>query len=526
MPLPFPHGDGPGQIANGHNYDVNDTPGYAGGRFIGFGEFATSAITNRASWALSSNIDYIYQNYTAWKAIPAAHSFTAGSGGANSITITDYVFTGDSSYPATLAEGMMLLFAVLNEQYNALTDAAGNEVRISDIIKTGASVYRDGDFQQSVDLPFCTVNPVTGAVVSVSYTIPEGTIVRVMYPSRSSLEALPIDVFTRFNVMSSEEVPAGVLLLDGSLPMAGNLDMADIASGNSLTIDVGVGGTTITTHVSGVGDATLVSDPNSGVGLSSLESFDLGSATSPWGTLWVYNVHLLGNLLPLLSNDDYYFKADFANPRNNTLPGTPDVDTWLQLNGTAGSTMSYVSDFVYGRVTVKLLSIASSSEVSLDGPVLSDLQGDLIHALVGFSITTLPDAAGENYTLRFGFNVTGATASLQAFIQVYDEGVGYGAHMYLICGDGIDGHFEDLGPVSAQTWYDVHMAFGAGNISVYVNGELIGAAVACILPAQTSPGYAFTALRLEHTAGSAGATALIDYVTLYSQGHQPRPYTS
>ena len=226
MPLPFPHGDGPGQIANGHNYDVNDTPGYPGGRFIGFGEDATSARTNRAAWALSSNIDYIYQKYAAAIAIPQMDKFT--STGTSSYSLSALVFCGDDTYPPDhdAAEGLMLLFSVLDDQYNALTDGDGNEVRISRVMDTADTdpVYGTG-FVQSPVVHFCTVNPKTGVLVLDPYPIPADQVVRIAYGVASSLEYLPVDAFTRYKVMSGEEVPAGVLLLDGSLPMAGDMSM-------------------------------------------------------------------------------------------------------------------------------------------------------------------------------------------------------------------------------------------------------------------------------------------------------------
>ena len=545
MPLPFPHGSGPGQIANGHNYDDHDTPGFPGGRFIGFAEFATSAITNRAAWALSSNIDYIYQKYASAIAVPQVDKYT--SSGSSSHLMNALVFCGDVTYPPTAAEGLMLLFSVLDDQYNALTDGAGNEVRVSSVVDviSGGSAYGTG-FVQSPIVHFCTVNPETGVVVLNPYPIPAAQVVRIAYGIASSLEYLPVDAFTRYKVMSGEEIPAGVLLLDGSLPMAGNLNMGgnSISSVSSIgltdltsdlfTMSVGAGVTTLTTHMSGVGDATLVSDPNNGIGLRSVESFDLGSSTDPWGTVWAYDLVLSGPHRPLLSDDDYYFKEDFACLESNSCIGTSiKVGTWLYLSGTTSAGLTPPgSPSTYGRSTVNELfpTTAPSAYATINGPALLDLQGDLIHALVGFALDTLPDPSGDDYTLSFGFNVTLPAASLQAFILVKDEGAGAGTHMYLVYGDGDYGHSDDLGPVSAQTWYDVHMAFGAGNISVYVNGVLAEPAVSCVLPAQDSPGYVFTALRLDLTGGFdcgyVGPTAEIDYATLYSQGHQPRPYTS
>lgn len=222
--LPFPHGSGTGQIANGNNYDDNDTPGYPGGRFIGFGENATSAITNRSAWALSSNIDYIYQKYSSVIAVPQVDKFT--STGTSSYHLSTLVFCGDSNYPPAESEGLMLLFSVLDAQYNALIDVHGNEVRVSHVLETTDvdSAY-GAAFVQSPWVHFYTVDPKTGAVVSDPYPIPAAQVVRIAYGIASSLESLSVDAFTKYKVMSGEEVPAGVLLLDGSLPMTEDLNL-------------------------------------------------------------------------------------------------------------------------------------------------------------------------------------------------------------------------------------------------------------------------------------------------------------
>jgi len=361
MALPFPHGSGPGQIANGNNFDPNDTPGLPGGRFIGFGENASSAITNRAAWALSTNIDYIYQNYTAYKAIPAAFDFTAGTGGVSSITITDYVFAGDDTYPSVLVDGMMFLFAVLDGQYNALTDEAGNEVRVSDITKAGLSIYGSGTFQADVNLPFCTVNPITGAVVAPSYTIPEGTVVRVMYPSRSSLEKLPIDVFTRFKVMSSEEVPAGVLLLDGSLPMAGDLRLGShnlLACASISNEDYGVQVEDTLYGGSTYGLVGFVGIDNNGHGtVHATDGFD-GGSTGPLENFSTVTVRPIDGALPVVS----------------IFGGSTDTELDIEINydplgATAGQAVWDFYDPVASASFTLTLDAAHNSYAPTSGPI-------------------------------------------------------------------------------------------------------------------------------------------------------------
>lgn len=205
MPLPFPHGTASGQIANGSFFDNGDTPGSVGGRFVGFGEYGTSAIGNRAAWALSCNIDYLYRSHSSPKAKPAIAKFT--SSGVAQFVIPDTVFCGDDTPPLPLPEAMLLLFAVLDNQYYTLKDGSGNDVRVSNVTLSG-DMYGHG-FVVSPTVTFCTVNPSTGAVVEDPYTIPNDVVVQVAYGSQSSLEDLPIGALLRFGVLGLRSGAAG-----------------------------------------------------------------------------------------------------------------------------------------------------------------------------------------------------------------------------------------------------------------------------------------------------------------------------
>lgn len=235
MPLPHPHGNGVGQIAENSSYDTGNTPGSTGGKFIGFGEQATSANGNRAHWALSENIDHIYQEMLGEKAIPVGASHTTidqGSGGQQTYLLSDDVFCGDATYPGTngiinddYREGMLLLFSVLDAQYNELQDGSGNEIRVQEVRNSGdtADEYKNG-FVTNVLLKFEAVNPVTGVVVTADYIIPTGTDIRILYGQLGSMEGMPVDIFTRYKVFNANEVEAGALFQDGTRPMTGNLD--------------------------------------------------------------------------------------------------------------------------------------------------------------------------------------------------------------------------------------------------------------------------------------------------------------
>jgi hypothetical protein len=534
MPLPFPHGDGPGQIANGHNYDVNDTPGYVGGRFIGFGEFATSAITNRAAWALSTNIDYIYQKYASAIAVPQVDKFTAT--GASRYHLSTLVFCGDGvTYPVMASEGLMLLFSVLDDQYNTLTDGLGNEVRVSSVMDTTdtSSVYGTS-FAQSPWVHFCTVNPETGAVVQATYVIPAPQVVRLVYGVQSSLEFLPVDALIRYKVMSGEEVPAGVLLLDGSRSMLGDLDMGgnnilagpsisltDPASSNLFTMDVGVGGTTLTTHVSGVGDATLVSDPNSGVGLSSLESFDLGSAINPWGTIWAYDLNIAGHYTPLLTVD-YSFMEDFGvrfpPSYYPDLPGGAVVGTWLQVVGDTDSSMFKDMDVVLNRSTVLYLKAPTTpGAIGFNGPPLFiSPTASLLKFSVGFALPVLSDTCGGDlYTVIAGFNPDTIATDTGAYFLIDESAV-----MYAVWKDDT-GNFRT--PISAVTvlpnvWYDCTISFNPTSVDFLVNGVIVFTTPFTVASRALLVSVPLRLTNLEGTTKSLW----IDYAEIHTEGHQPR----
>lgn len=238
MALPHPHGDSSGEIAHNAVKDTGVTPGSTGGKFIGFGEEGISAVGNRAHWALSENIDYVYQVLSSDMAIPAGAAFIAidqGGGGQLKYQILDDVWVGDGTYPGAAGssdpEGMLMLFAVLDDQYNELDDGSGNEVRVK-LIRDSSETndqYKGGSpfieyFPTDPYVYFHTVNPSTGAEVDPNYDIPTSTSVRLLYPAKGNMENLPVDAFSRYKVQSATEVEAGAFLQDGSKKMTGHAD--------------------------------------------------------------------------------------------------------------------------------------------------------------------------------------------------------------------------------------------------------------------------------------------------------------
>jgi len=221
--LPFPHGDGPGQI--GHQADISktDTPTSTGGRFVGFAEIGTSAISNRAAWALSTNINYLYEKVVANSlAVNTSVRFT--SVGITSYTLNGVVFCGDNTYPGD-AEGLRALFSVVDLMGNSLLDTSGNVVGIYSVVGgSNSSVYKQG-FITNPKVYFCTYD-IYGNVAISPYTIPNSTVLRLIYSVQSSLESLPTDALTRYVSLGIEDAfPLGVVLQDGTRAMTGNLNI-------------------------------------------------------------------------------------------------------------------------------------------------------------------------------------------------------------------------------------------------------------------------------------------------------------
>lgn len=192
--LPFPHGANDGQIGAGSLKSTtmipgSGPPGGPGGMFIGPNEDLTSAGVNRGPWALSHNIQHIWNRMHTSEhplAVPAMETFTAGGGGDANITLTaDDFFIGmsgdtDPGY----------LFQILDEDYNPL-HVGGTLVTADDVCDHSMVSYyalAEDTFAEE-------------AVVVFSASIPAGTVYNVMYATRTGLENMDanalVDVFLR-----------------------------------------------------------------------------------------------------------------------------------------------------------------------------------------------------------------------------------------------------------------------------------------------------------------------------------------
>lgn len=323
MTLPFPHGEASGDIGHNASIDKTDTPGSTGGRFIGFGEEGTSAIANRAHWALSANIDHCHDSLERDIAIRAGETFT--SSGQTSRQITGDVFVGDTTYPtgspADIQVGLNLLFSVLDESYNELTDpATGEPVMVKEVRDSSnvSDVYRT-DFATDPYVHFKTAT-------QDPYTIPAAQEVVILHGIKSSLEDLPVDALTKFTVQSAEEIEAGVLLQNGTRPMLANLDMDDNSLNN---VDEVNGGAGVPLLIYGNGDLELTSDSDMKLQDQYLSSPLLLSRSGATGTPFQLTDNA-GAIVPGI-NSSYWMHRAFGANRTIAAAGS------IAWNGGAGT---------------------------------------------------------------------------------------------------------------------------------------------------------------------------------------------
>ena len=334
MALPHPHGNSSGQIAHIAAYDTGVTPGSTGGKLIGFGEEGTSAIANRAAWALSENIDYTYQILGTEKAMPASFAFVGA--GANFIQLAagiGDIWVGDATYPGSAGtsdpEGMLMLFSVLDDQYNELEDGNGNEIRVKEVRENSntTDIYQNG-FETDPYIHFQSVNPITGAVVSSSYNIPGGTNVRIMCGEVGSLETMPADAFMRWKTHSMSEVQAGVFLQDGTRSMVGNFDAATNDIINAANVKGSAASPLTVEALSGVlsligGTDLVLKDQN----LASAVPLSETNVTALYQPNTSYNESIVGSLNSQVGVNEAFAPNRILN-RTGTVSAntTPDFD--------------------------------------------------------------------------------------------------------------------------------------------------------------------------------------------------------
>lgn len=268
--LPHPLGDtNPGEIfyPGSPTVTVADAAGAGGSRAVEYGEDGLSAAPNRMGYALGKNDEYMQARLESKIAKPEFTTFTpSGGSGGNYAFATVDVWVGDATYLPETQAIRDSLFSVLDSDYNELLDTSGNKVVVKEVRNAGdtASIVGDtaggggdGDGFYNVGggalIKFKTVHPVTGAVVSDPYTIPDGTGVIIAHGISGTLDTLATggsehlmrDALVKGTIRNAHEIDGASFLVDGSRPMRGVLNMDGYNVENLVGL-VGVPATSLT----------------------------------------------------------------------------------------------------------------------------------------------------------------------------------------------------------------------------------------------------------------------------------------
>lgn len=183
----------------------------AGTYFVAFGEDATSSNANRGLRALSQNCDAIDDRLNRPIAITVRAGDATAVGPVTSITLPVATFLGVPGTPNTVA-GLDLLFQVLDSSDNEIIDVSGNRVKVNSVTLGAGDLIGGGGANGMFSGNTVQLN--------ISPSIPNGTVYRVYYGTRTNLWSLPEDAFTNVKIRGAQEIEAGVenlfLLLHGN----------------------------------------------------------------------------------------------------------------------------------------------------------------------------------------------------------------------------------------------------------------------------------------------------------------------
>lgn len=159
---------------------------HAGSYFIGYGEDARSAATNRGLATLAKNTDHLDDLLHRDTAVLQRIEGTA-VGPVNSVTLPVETFVGDVGVPNTVA-GILTFIRITDDQDNDLSNSAGARVVVSAI---AGAAPGDGFSTASV-------------TATISPAIPDGANYRIYYATRADAGELPPDVHVRFRLPAGQ----------------------------------------------------------------------------------------------------------------------------------------------------------------------------------------------------------------------------------------------------------------------------------------------------------------------------------
>lgn len=204
--LPYPHGTTTGTIGEKSDINTNPIATTTKGMMVESGGGASSAEANKPHWALSANIDHVFGQIQAYKAIPNSKSFTAGASHAQQQLYTDttYVFLGMSTYSDP------------KEAFQVL-DSEGNELVVDDekiiVISLKDSIGGAISYPPSAGNEFDSdIYVVFGQESDDSAKdIPNGVDFTVVHCTRGNVDELPIDSLSKEYVKHAQEMDRRLL---------------------------------------------------------------------------------------------------------------------------------------------------------------------------------------------------------------------------------------------------------------------------------------------------------------------------
>ncbi len=169
--------------------------------FAAFGEDATTSNLNRGLRALAQNTDFIDNLLYRDIAVAVRTADATAVGAVASVTLPTSTFLGVAGTPNTPA-GYDLIFQVVDSNDNEVIDGSGARVRVNTVTLGAGDLIGGGGANGSF----------SGNTVQINFSpsIPNGTVYRVYYGSRSNLATMPADALTNIRIRGAQEVEADV----------------------------------------------------------------------------------------------------------------------------------------------------------------------------------------------------------------------------------------------------------------------------------------------------------------------------
>lgn len=170
--------------------------------FVAFGEDSTSSNANRGLRALAQNTDALDDLFNRPIAVPVRTVDATAVGAVANVTLPVATFLGVAGTPNTPA-GLNLLYEVVDSNDNEIIDpSTGVKVKVNTLTLGAGDVVGGGGANGSF----------SGNTVQLNFSpsIPNASVYRIYYGTRSSLGVMPADSLTNIRIRGAQEVEAAV----------------------------------------------------------------------------------------------------------------------------------------------------------------------------------------------------------------------------------------------------------------------------------------------------------------------------